>query len=296
MVPTRSRDHGSVVSCIGRPRPSPNPPPAMRPPLALICLLASCATPVSSSHRPAGHASSEGPTWIAHRGNSSVAPENTLAAVRSALDLPRAPHFVEIDVYFTADRELAVIHDSTLDRTTDKTGAVAELSWAEVRRADAGFADRFGDSFRGERVPALAEVLDAVAGTHTGIMIEVKAHGVGGPAARLVAERGELDRHVLASFHADVVVDASLAAPGLRTLLLVGDPGLEHVELARRVGASILGASHEAITRELVEAAHSADLELWAWTVDDPERAAELLALGVDGVISNTVEAISAGH
>jgi len=278
----------------------------MRPTSALICLLASCASPtVAPTLAPTGSAAGSadatpgsvplpGPTWIAHRGNSSVAPENTLAAVRSALDLPTAPHFVEIDVYSTVDGQLAVIHDSTLDRTTDKTGAVAELTWTEVRSADAGFAERFGDSFRGERVPALDEVLDAVADTDTGIMIEVKAHGVGGPAARLVLERGEVERHVLASFHADVVVAASLAAPALRTLLLAGEPGLEHVELARRVGASILGASHGAITRELVEAAHSADLLVWAWTVDDPTRAAELVALGVDGVISNAVEAVSA--
>lgn len=268
----------------------------MRPTLALICLVASCASPSRSAPDSPASASRAGPTWIAHRGNSNVAPENTLAAVRSALNLSTAPDFVEIDVYSTADGELAVIHDSTLDRTTDKSGAVAELTWAEVRLADAGYADRFGDSFRGERVPALEEVLDAVAGSDTGIMIEVKAHGVGGPAARLVTERDEVDRHVLASFHADVVVDAALAAPGLRTLLLVSEPGREHVELARRVGASILGASHEAITRELVEAAHAAGLLVWAWTVDDPARAAELLALGVDGLISNTVEAVRAGN
>lgn len=283
----------------------------MRPTLVLICLLASCASPAASpGASPAastggstsgsisastGSASSAGPSWIAHRGNSKVAPENTLAAVRSALELSTAPDFVEIDVYSTADGELAVIHDSTLDRTTDKSGALAELTWAEVRRADAGFADRFGDRFRGERVPALDEVLDAVVGSDTGIMIEVKAHGVGGAAARLVARRGEVARHVLASFHADVVVDASLAAPGLRTLLLASEPGLEHVELARRVGASILGASEAAISRELVEAAHAAGLLVWAWTVDEPARAAELLALGVDGLISNSVEAIRSG-
>lgn len=249
--------------------------------IALALSLAACVAP---ARRAARFADGQ---WIAHRGDSAHAPENTLAAVRSALALEPPPAWIEVDVHRSADGELVVIHDATLDRTTRAQGAVAETPWSELAAVDAGFPEGFGDAFRDEPLPRLADVLDAVRGTGTGVMIEVKARGAGGPAAALVRARGEEGRHVLASFHADVVVDASLAAPDLPTLFLVGEPGLEHVELARRIGASILGVGHESTTSTLVDLAHREGLAVWAWTVDDEARARGLRRLGVDGVISN---------
>ncbi len=229
------------------------------------------------------------PERIAHRGNSSVAPENTLASVRSALALEPPPQYVEIDVHRSSDGTLVVIHDATLDRTTNARGRVAQLAWGTIRQADAGYSAEFGDAFRGERVPALHEVLDAVAATTTSIMIEVKAHGIGDRVARLVADRGELARHVIASFHADVLVAASLAAPKARTLYLASDAAPEEIELAARIEADIVGLGHEGLTAAAVHAAHEKGLAVWAWTVNEPERAAELYAMGVDGVISDRV-------
>ena len=236
----------------------------------------------------------EDPAWVAHRGASWIAPENTLSAVRAAL--VHAPEFIEIDVHRTRDGALVVLHDQDLARTTGRAGRVAELEWEAVRGADAGYAERFGKAYAGEPVPLLEEVLDAVEDTATGVMIEVKAQGAGGPAARLVAARGEEARHVLASFHIDVVVDASLAAPDLRTLYLVSDPGPEHVELARRCGAAILGVGHRAADAKLRAATTRAGLELWTWTVDDPLRVDALRALRVDGVISNRVALVRPGR
>ncbi|MCZ6599199.1 MAG: glycerophosphodiester phosphodiesterase family protein [Planctomycetota bacterium] len=249
-------------------------------------LLFPCLVAVASCTAP-GAGEADGPLLIAHRGNSSEAPENTLAAMRSALALGAPPELVEIDVHTSRDGELVVIHDATLERTTDGQGAVAEKSWDEIRGLDAGFADRFGLRFTGERVPSLDEVLDAVAGTGTGVMIEVKVHGAGGSAARLVVQRGEMDRHLIASFEPDVVVDASLEHPGIRTMLISGRATDEVVELASRIGASVLGVDHGGLTPQIVEQAHSKELELWCWTVDDEERAAELLRWGVDGIITN---------
>lgn len=243
-----------------------------------------CATTAGPSSADTVH--------IAHRGNSSVAPENTLAAVRSALALDPPVEFVEIDVHVCADGTLVVIHDSTLDRTTNARGRVAELPWATIRSAEAGYPAQFGDVFRDERVPELSDVLDAVAATTTGVMIEVKVHGIGDRVAHLVAERGELSSHVVASFHADVVVAASLAEPQVRTLYLAdsGDP--ETIELAARIGADIVGVGHAGLTAAAVRTAHERGLVVWVWTVDDPDRAAELQAMGVDGLISNRVSAL----
>jgi glycerophosphoryl diester phosphodiesterase len=115
---------------------------------------------------------------VAHRGASAQAPENTMESFR--LGLEAGADAIELDVHLTADRQLAVIHDDTLDRTTDRTGAVAELAMDEIRQADAGarFA-RPGDSGfpfagRGVRVPALPEVLDWLPDT-SGLVIEIKA-------------------------------------------------------------------------------------------------------------------------
>lgn len=249
------------------------------------------ALAAASCNTPAPYES--GPTVrVAHRGNSAVAPENTLAAVRSALALAPAPDFVEIDVHRSADGALVVIHDATLDRTTSATGRVAELPLGAIRDADAGYSAEFGDAFRGERVPELYEVLDAVSATTTSVMIEVKARGIGDRVARLLADRGELGRHLIASFHPDVLVAASMAAPKASTLYLADDASPEEIELAARIGADVVGFGQKGLTAAAVHTAHKKGLAVWAWTVNEPARASELLAMGVDGVISDRVDSL----
>jgi len=229
-------------------------------------------------------------TWIAHRGNSSVAPENTLAAVRSALALDPPPDFVEIDVHASADGRLVVIHDTTLDRTTDREGAISELSFDEIRSASAGYSESFGDAFEAQRVPTLTEVLDLVADTDIGIMIEIKPHGLGRQVARLVAARGETHKHLIASFKAAVVVAAELEQPAIRTLYLSSTAAPEDVELAHLIDADILGFGHDAdLSAEAKARAAERGLRLWAYTVDDKQRVETLLEHGIHGVISNAL-------
>src|SRR5258708_12492052 len=97
------------------------------------------------------------PLVIAHRGDSAHRPENTLAAFASALEIGAA--IAEFDVHLTRDGEVVVIHDATLDRTTNGHGAVRNMTLAEIRRLSAGYPARFGSTYRGERVPTLGEVL-----------------------------------------------------------------------------------------------------------------------------------------
>ena len=287
---TELRAHGSIedqhvlhaLTFILSTHPAHDPASAMRSVLLLTTIaLVSCSGPRGGLGRD------EEPRWVAHRGDSAHAPENTLAAVQSALGLSPTPEWIEVDVHSSGDGELIVIHDATLDRTSRSTGRVAAMLWSDLSVVDAGYPDRFGDGFRGERLPRLADVLDVVEGMETGVMIEVKSAGSGGPAAALVRSRGEEHRHVLASFKPDVLVAASLEAPGLETLFLVDKPDVEHIELARQIGAGILGVEHKAVNEELVARVREAGLFLWVWTVDEPGRVRELDALGVDGVISN---------
>lgn len=126
---------------------------------------------------------------IAHRGGAGEAPENTLAAFRNAIAL--GMRFVELDVQMTSDAELVVIHDETVDRTTDGTGTVQEHSFEALRQLDAG--SWFGPQFAGERIPLLREVLDLCAGAGVGVVVELKSpHLNPGIEAKVAALLGEM--------------------------------------------------------------------------------------------------------
>jgi glycerophosphoryl diester phosphodiesterase len=114
------------------------------------------------------------PILIAHRGGSAEAPENTLAAFRHAIDL--GIRYVELDVQMSRGGELVVIHDETLDRTTDGTGAIGDYTFEELRRLDAG--SWFGPQYAGERIPTLREVLDLCVPEGVGVVIELKSPGI----------------------------------------------------------------------------------------------------------------------
>ena len=130
---------------------------------------------------------------IAHRGASGHAPENTLAAFRKAVEM--GVDGIEMDIHLSADDEVVVIHDSTLDRTTDAEGQVAGLSLAEIREADAG---------DGERVPTLGEALDAIP-LDVLAFVEIKAAAATPHAVRIVQEMDRLDQVVVISFDSDAL-------------------------------------------------------------------------------------------
>jgi len=231
----------------------------------------------------------EGGAWIAHRGDSAHVPENSLAAVRAALQLRPAPHFVEIDVHASRDGELIVIHDDDLARTTGASGKVSRNDWGELSKLRVGYAEKFGDAFAAEPLPRLHEVLDLASDYQGSIMIEVKARRAGRAVGLLLRERGEVAQHLVASFEAAAIVGAAMNAPGVRTLYLVGNPGPADIELARMLGASILGCHRDHARPALLRAVHEAGLKLWVYTVNDLEGGLQLVSMGADGVISDRV-------
>ncbi len=225
---------------------------------------------------------------VAHRGNSSVAPENTLAAVSSAIDAGATS--VEIDVQLTADRVPVVIHDDTLDRTTDGTGPVAAVRSRELRTLDAG--TWFSPAFAGEPVPLLDDVLDLL-DRHPGVHLLLEVKGVWDVAdVALVADAIEgwalADRVVAQSFSVATVAALATAAPWLRRGLLVAaaDGALE---LARHLGAAACNPDGRVLRERpgFVAEAHAAGVTVTPWTVNDPDRWAVLHELGVDGIITD---------
>ena len=231
-------------------------------------------------------------TRIAHRGASGkgLAPENTLAAFRKALDI--GAEAVEMDVHLTGDGHVVVCHDEILDRTTDQRGAIKNLSLSEIKRADAG--TRFDPAFAGERIPTLKEVLDLIR-DEAFALIEIKPEDITREVVRAVEEQDAVERVVLQSFHGEVVREIGLLNPDLRKALLIGVPTIKvpripASRLVRRtteVGADLLALSHNAATPELVHELHRRDLGLYVWTVDEPDELNHMIRIGVDGIISN---------
>lgn len=227
---------------------------------------------------------------IAHRGASGMAPENTLAAIQQALDL--GVDLIEIDLHATRDGRLVVLHDATLDRTTDGSGAVRDLTLAEARRLSAG--RWFDPSFAGERIPTLEEVLDLTR-RRVPLLVEIKARGIAEQVVEAVRDLRALEDAIVQSFHPASVRQVKELEPRLPAALLVGrvpvgrtrGRGRSLVQKALRVGANALALSHLAATPSLVDEVHRRAMSLWVWTVDEEIAMQKMVQIGADGVITN---------
>jgi len=225
----------------------------------------------------------EGPVCVAHRGGLALAPENTLAAFANAIKL--GCNWAELDVRASKEGALVVIHDGTVDRTTNGTGTVAELSLRQLKKLDAGA--KFSRKFAGQRIPTLEQVLRAVRGK-LNMLVEIKAKGI---EEKVVAalRKTRMDRSaVVICFDPVVLVATKDVAREMPTGLLLSlrapkEP-LPLIALARMLGASLIMPSHEGVTREFIEKAHKARLLVRTWTVNDSKRMEELLDVGVDGI------------
>jgi glycerophosphoryl diester phosphodiesterase len=212
---------------------------------------------------------------MGHRGAAAYEPENTLRSIRTALAMGVAA--VEIDVQLTKDHELAVIHDDTVDRTTNGAGSVRDFTLAELKKLDAG---------KGEAIPSLAEVVEELAGK-AHLVIEVK-HPEATPAlVKFFQARHIFDRTHVISFWHPAVKALKEQEPRLRTgVLLVGCPA-DPVGLARAALAEALVLHYGYVTPDLVETAHAAGLLVYVWNIDDVETLKPYLALNLDGIGSN---------
>jgi glycerophosphoryl diester phosphodiesterase len=244
-------------------------------------------------------ASATGPVTqvAAHRGGAALWPENSLAAFRGALAL--GVDALEFDVHPTADGELVVIHDATLERTTTGHGAVAEATLAEVRALRLRGRD---GTVTEQMVPTLAEVLDLAAPTPVQVLPEIKTAsggrrypGVEEKMLALLAARRFGERATIQAFEEATIRRLRELAPAQRTMLLVSprrleaaraEP-LEAVRWAGDLGATDLGMDHRTIDARVVAAARAARVRLSAWTVNAEPDLRRCLELGVDIMMSD---------
>jgi glycerophosphoryl diester phosphodiesterase len=224
---------------------------------------------------------------IAHRGASAYAPENTIAAFDKAVE--QGADAIELDLHLSRDGELVVIHDDTLDRTTDGSGPVHQRSLAELMRLDAG--RWFGEAFAGERIPTLSEVLDRFVG-RIPLALEVKAGsdffpGIEETLVSALRRHSAIEDAAVASFDHFALKRLKEIEPTLRTAaLLVGRP-VSLSALAGPARADGLAIEASFVTKAEVEACRAAGLKLVVWVVNEPAQMRHFIRLGVDGIITD---------
>ncbi len=223
---------------------------------------------------------------IAHRGDSENAPENTLAAFRKALEIDPPPDFIELDVHLSRDGEIVVMHDPSLDRTTDGHGLILELTWREISIYFASYLQVHAKRFLHERIPRLRDVLDLVAGTNIGLMIEVKSEEATERVLDLIRERSQGSEHIIASFDLPVLETAAQISPDVRRLWLVDVLRDDRIEWASKLDVAIVGAGRRT-PYDCVKRLQQNRKQVWIWTVDSEPEAERFASWEVDGLITN---------
>jgi glycerophosphoryl diester phosphodiesterase len=218
----------------------------------------------------------------AHRGHARAAPENTLSAIRKAID--SGADYAEVDVQLTADGVIVLVHDRDLKRVAGDPRRVEGLTYDEVRKLDVG--SWFDPAFASERVPTLAEVIELSRG-RIRLNIELKFFGpdrrLARAVARLVREQDFESDCLITSFNYDALLEVKRHNPRLRTGLIVakalGDVGRLKVEaLSVRAGA---------LTDQMLRAAHRLGMEVHVWTVNDPREMTRLIKRGADNLLTS---------
>ncbi|MEV7521196.1 glycerophosphodiester phosphodiesterase family protein [Streptomyces sp. NPDC091371] len=219
---------------------------------------------------------------IGHRGVMGVEPENTLRsylrAERSGMDV------IALDLRLSKDGTLVALHDPEVGRTTDGSGAVADLTLAELRELDAG---------QGERVPVFEEVLDAV---RSPLQVSVRDRAAVGVLAELLLRRDLTGRVEVASPDAALLAETARLVPGVRTALRADSPGGEVIARALDAGAATLSVDVRRLTLEAVEEAHAAGLRIVGEEVDTLDLLRLARALGLDGAVTGFPEVRSTGR
>ncbi|RLL66291.1 glycerophosphodiester phosphodiesterase family protein [Streptomyces sp. Z26] len=245
------------------------------------------------------------PTPVAHRGASGYAPENTLAAVDKAAAL--GIRWVENDVQRTRDGKLVVIHDTTLDRTTDAEEVypdrapwnVGDFTAAEIAKLDAG--SWFGKKYAGTKVPTLKQYLARVGKHDRKLLLELKEPGrypgIEAQTLKELSNEGWLDadhvdgKLIVQSFDAGAVANVHLLKPAVKTGFL-GKPDVDDLG-TYALFTDQINPSSSTLTKDYVDAvhavrgAHGKPMQVLTWTVNDAKGARAAAKAGVDGIISN---------
>ncbi|MED4074587.1 glycerophosphodiester phosphodiesterase [Priestia endophytica] len=229
---------------------------------------------------------------IAHRGASAYAPENTIAAFDKAVEMKA--DYIEIDVQRSKDGKLVLIHDTTVDRTTDGSGKVGNLTFKELRNLDAGIWK--GEQFAGAQIPTFDEILDRYHGK-IGILIELKAPelylGIEENVAKELKERNldkpQNEKIIVQSFNHKSMKKMNEFLPKVPIGVLTSSSADTTEQALQEFStyADYFNPSYGIVTEDLVNQVHSLGMKIGSWTVRSQEAAAFLLDVGVDAIITD---------
>ncbi len=212
---------------------------------------------------------------IGHRGARSLEPENTLLSFRRAIEL--GVDAVEMDVRKTRDNKLVIIHDERVDRTTNGSGLVSEMTLEELKKLDAG---------KGEAIPTLDEAIGLCRG-RVRMLIELKEDGMERDVAGELARHGVEGECEVISFKHSRLLRIKEISPDIRTgALFVGFPVRPH-QLARDAEADLVVAQHSFVTPEFVELCHKNNVRVYVWNINDRETVKRHASFGVDGIATD---------
>lgn len=217
---------------------------------------------------------------IGHRGACGRAPENTLASIEQAIACGCA--LTEVDVRRTADGQLVLLHDESVDRTTNGNGLVAEMALEDVRKLTCG----------GQPVPTLAEALHAAAG-RIGLILELKAEGLAADVCATLRASGCPGPVIYASFLHDELRHVRRMDPDARTMVLFRRLPEDPAAVAIALRATHVGVRFDTASRPLVNRLRKAGLTVFVYTVNRPEDLQTARSLGVDGIVSDWPERIA---
>lgn len=210
-----------------------------------------------------------------HRGAGFLEPENTLRSIVRAIEL--GVDQIEIDVHLTKDERVVVIHDISVDRTTDGHGYVSDFSLAEIKGLDAG---------EGERIPILEEVIELTKGRVI-LQIELKGLDVEEKTVKIVEKNNILDGVVMTSFRHKAVKNVKKINPKIETGILFVCQPVDVVQLAVSARADGIHPNINYVDKEMVNQAHLHDLKVRVWNADDEKTLSKMISLGVDAIGTN---------
>ncbi len=231
---------------------------------------------------------------VAHRGASGNYPENTLIAFQKALEI--GVDEIELDLYLTKDDHLVVMHDPTVDRTTDGTGAIEDLTLPEIKDLDAGRA--FGEQFRGERVPTWEEALDLVQGkVRLNVHLKEGGHPDGhyeNKVAKALEDFQMVGDSILTCSDASVGIFATIDSQLECRIFRAGRTPEEYIRKSVEMGLRTMQPGRDITTRDFVEKAHAAGRIVHVFYADTPEDMRAYIEIGVDGILTNYPERLKA--
>ncbi|MFC1715709.1 glycerophosphodiester phosphodiesterase [Candidatus Poribacteria bacterium] len=218
---------------------------------------------------------------IGHRGARGLEPENTMRSFQKGLELN--VDYIECDVHMTKDNHIVLMHDHTVDRTTDGNGPVNSFTFDEIRRLDAG---------KGERIPTLQELLDLARGK-VKLHIELKDETATEATVGMVEENG-MEREVfLTSGNTETLRRVRELNASIPTEHIFGNPPEDAIERALSVGAKRISCHISHLTSELVQKAHESNIEVIAWPPNTVEEAKKAMECNVDLICTDRPDIVT---